>query len=274
MPWTDEEVRQLFREASTGIGGCPPAETLARAMAGSLPRDEAEAVADHLAECADCAEDAQALRNLESWAERATLEGATPGRPTREVVVRRWYAHPLAAVAATLLLATGALSAGLLRTRAESHDAQAALQARLDESTRGADALRAELDRLRAGSPAAPAPSGSQAVPNVAIVDLLPAGSERGGADVPSAPTGSWLVVAVLTVPSDTPRYEDYAVEVWHGPRMDYRGLGFVRSREDTFTVALPSGLLEPGVNRIRLLGVRAGRSLPIEEYALRLHRS
>jgi hypothetical protein len=83
MPWTDEDVRQLFREASTGLGGCPPAETLARAMSGSLPRDEAEAMADHLAECADCAEDAQALRNLESWAERATLEGATPGRATR-----------------------------------------------------------------------------------------------------------------------------------------------------------------------------------------------
>ena len=269
MPWTDEEVRQLFREASTGIGGCPPAETLARAMSGSLPRDEAEAVADHLAECADCAEDAQALRNLESWAERATLEGATPGRPTREVVVRRWYSQPLAAVAATLLLATGALSVGLLRTRAQSLDAQAALQARLDESTRGADALRAELDRRL--PPDAPTPPASQVVPNVAIVDLLPSGATRGETTAASAPAGAPLVVGVLTVPGDTPRYEDYVVEVWHGSRMAYRGVRFVRSREDTFTVALPSGLLEPGVNRIRLLGVRAGRSLPIEEYALRL---
>ncbi len=274
MPWTDAEVRQLYREASTGIGGCPPAETLARAMSGSLPRDEAEAVADHLAECADCAEDAQALRNLESWAERATLEGATPGRPTREVAMRRWHSHPLAAVAATLLVATAALSAGLLRTRAQSHQAQAALQERLDEAARGADELRAEVDRLRSRAGVAPAAPGAQAVPNVRIVDLLPAGSERGGADVPSAPMGSWLVVGVLTVPSDTPRYEDHAVEVWHGPRMVFRGVGFVRSREDTFTVALPSGLLQPGVNRIRLLGVRAGRIVPIEEYALRLPNS
>jgi hypothetical protein len=273
MPWTDEEVRQLFREASTGIGGCPPAETLARAVSGSLPREEAEAVADHLAECADCAEDAQALRNLESWAERATLEGATPRRPTREVAARRWYSHPLAAVAATLLVATTALSAGLLRTRAQSQEAQAALQARLHEAVRDAAALRAELDRRRSGSAVAVAP-GAQPLPNVVIVDLLPAGSERGGADVPSAPMGSWLVVCVLTVPSDTPRYEDHVVEVWHGPRMAHRGVGFVRSREDTFTLALPAGLLEPGVNRIRLLGVRSGRTVPIEEYALRLPKS
>jgi hypothetical protein len=136
MPWTDEEVRELVRGSSTGIGGCPPAETLARAMAGALPRDEAEAMADHLAECADCAEDAQALRNLESWAERATLEDASPGRHTREIARSHWTSQRLAAVAATLLVATAGLAVGLWRVRAQGLEAQAALQARLDESTR------------------------------------------------------------------------------------------------------------------------------------------
>lgn len=274
MPWTDDEVGELVRESSTGMGGCPPAETLARAMSGDLPRDESEAVADHLADCADCAEDAQALRNLESWAGRATLEGASPGRRTREIATRRWTSHPLLAVAATLAVATAALSIGYVRMRDQGQQAQAALQARLDESTRTQRQLRAELGLLRARPEAAPASSGPQAVPNVAIVDLLPAGAARGEASGATVPAGAPLIVGVLTVPSDAPRYEDYAVEVWHGGRMAYRGRGFVRSREDTFTVALPAPLLSRGENRIRLFGLRAGRSLPIQEYALRLPNS
>jgi cell division protein FtsB len=270
MPWTDEEVRELVRQSSTGTGGCPPAETLARAMSGSLPRDESEAMADHLGECADCAEDAQALRNLESWAERATLEDATPGRHTREVARRHWTSHPLAAVAATLLLAIAGLSFGLWRVRTQGLQAQAELQASLDASARTQNDLRAELDRLRAGPDVAPGPSEPQAVPNVAIVDLLPAGASRAGGSVAAVPEGAPLVVGVLTVPSDTPRYEGYAVEVWRGARIAYRGQGFVRSREDTFTIALPAALLARGENRVRLLGLRAGRSTPIEEYALR----
>jgi hypothetical protein len=270
MPWTDEDVGQLVRESGKGIGGCPPAETLARAMSGDLPRDESEAVADHLAECADCAEDVQVLRSLESWAGRAALEGASPGRRTREIATRRWRSRPLLAIAATLFVAASALSIGLFHLRDRDRAAQAALQARLDQSARTESELRVELDRLRAGSGLAPAPAES-ALPNVAIVDLLPAGASRGQAAGETAPTGAPLIVGVLTVPGDAPRYGDYVVEVWHGGRMTYRGQGFVRSREDTFTVALPVSLLAPGENRIRLLGMRAGRAVPIEEYALRL---
>jgi hypothetical protein len=271
MPWTDEQVRQLVREASVGIGGCPPAETLVRAMSGDLPSDKAEAVADHLAECADCAEDAQAVRNLESWAGRASLEGASPGRQTREVVTRRWTSHPLTGIAATLFVATTALSIGLYRTRGQGLEERAALQAQLDASTRTESQLRAEVDRLRAQpGPLAAAPEREpRPLPNVAIVDLLPAGASRGG-DSASAPARAEWIVGVLTVPGDTPRYADYAVEVWHGGGMAYRGQGFVRSPEDTFTIALPASLLARGTNRIRLLGLRAGRSVPIEEYALR----
>jgi hypothetical protein len=181
----------------------------------------------------------------------------------------------LLAVAATLFVATSVLSVYLLHLREEGRDAQAALQARLDESARTASELRAELERVRVRPdiivPRAPAPT---ALPNVAIVDLLPAGASRGQASADAVPAGASLVVGVLTVPGDTPRYDDYGVEVWQGTRMAYRGLGFVRSREDSFTVALPTPLLAPGINRIRLLGVRAGRSVTIEEYALRLPNS
>ena len=103
--WTDEELRLIVRETSDGIGGCPPAETLARAMSGTLPRDESQAVAGHLAECADCAEDAQGLRALESWAVRAELEGASPGRRSEEIAPRPWSSHPLLGLASALFVA-------------------------------------------------------------------------------------------------------------------------------------------------------------------------
>ena len=228
----EEEVRQLARDSSVGIGGCPPAEMLARAMSGSLTGDESQAVADHLAECADCAEDAQALRNLESWAERATLEGASPGRQTREVATGRWTNKPLLGVAAALFVTAAILSVRLFRV-------------------------------------------GDQVLPNVAIVDLLPAGASRGGESATAtAPAGAPLIVGVLTVPGDTHRFEDYVVEVWHGGRLAHRGQGFIRSPKDTFTVALAPPLLAHGENRIRLLGLRAGAAVPIEEYALRIPRS
>jgi hypothetical protein len=277
MPWTDEQVRDLVRESSVGIGGCPPAETLTRAVSGDLPRDQAGAVADHLSECADCAEDAQAVRSLQSWAGRAALDGASPGRRTQEIFPRRWTSRPLLAIAAALLVATTALSIALWRERDRGREAQAALQARLDRGARDERRLRDELLRLHARADAVPPVPASQPtpIPNVAIVDLLPAGASRSGASgAATVPAGAALVVCVLTVAGDTARYEDYAVEVWHGGRMAYRGQGFARSREDMFTVALPAPLLARGENRIRLLGLRGGRPVPLEEYALRIRDS
>lgn len=271
MPWTDQEVSDVVREASRGFGGCPPAETLARAMSGDLPRDKAALVADHLAECAECAEDAQALRSLESWAERATIDGATPSRRTREVVTRRWTSNPLVGVAAALFVATTAVSVGLFQVRRQARQDQAALEARLDASATAQTQLRAELERLRA-QPAGTASSVPRAFPNVAIVDLLPAGGTRSsGPATDAVPAGTALVVGVLTAPAGAPRYADYTVEVWNGGKLAYRGQGLLRSPEDTFTVALPSELLAPGPNRVRLLGQRAGRLVPIEDYTLRL---
>lgn len=282
MSWTDQEVRDLFREAHTGTGGCPPAETLARAVSGDLAREAADQVADHLVECADCAEDAQSLRTLEPWADRAALaDRPAPGRRTREIAARRWAWHqPLTAVAAGLLVATLGLTGGLLHVRAQGQEALAALQAQLQEHSLNESELRAEVQRLRArpDAPAVTVPaadSGLRALPNVAIVDLLPAGATRGSGAAPEpVPAGSSLVVGVLTVPGDTPAYSDYVVEVRHDGRLAYRGQGFVRSRDDTFTIALPTGLLGRGENRILLLGLRAGRSVTIEEYTLRLSQS
>jgi cell division protein FtsB len=272
MSWTDQEVRQVVKDASRGFGGCPPAETLARAMSGDLPRDKAALVADHLGDCAECAEDAQALRSLESWAERATIDGASPSRRTREVVTRRWTSNPLVGVAAALFVATTALSIGLFQVRSQARQDQAGLQERLAASATAETQLRAEVERLRA-QPEGTEPSREPgAVPNVAIVDLLPAGGTRSaGSAADAVPAGSALVVGILTAPAGAPHYADYTVEVWNGGKLAYRGQGFVRSPEDTFTIALPAALLAPGPNRVRLLGQRSGRLVPIEDYTLRL---
>jgi hypothetical protein len=272
MSWTDAEVQAVFRDGVESVGGCPPAETLARAMSGDLPREQANLVADHLSECPDCAGDVQALRNLEPWAERTTFEGASPERHTREVARRHWVKHPLAAVAAVLLAATAATTIGLVRARSQGRADQAALQAKVDESATAAAQLRAELTRARTVTPPGPTSAATGAVPNVAIVDLLPSGATRSGAaDASTVPAGAPLVVAVLTAPSGTARFAGYTIEVWNGGKLAWRGQGLVRSAEDTFTVALPAHLLAPGPNRVRLLGQRQDRLVPIEDYTLRL---
>jgi RNA polymerase sigma factor (sigma-70 family) len=97
--WHADEIAWAFRSGTANGGGCPPAETLARAMAGDLVRAPALAVADHLAACAECCQDAQALRPLRPWLERATAVAGAPVRPAspalharlRRFAFRSWW---------------------------------------------------------------------------------------------------------------------------------------------------------------------------------------
>lgn len=87
--WHPDEVASLFRSGTAHAGGCPPAETLARAMTGDLTGAPARAAADHLAGCLECCQDAQALRPLAPWTERASaVVGAPPPRPTPALAAR------------------------------------------------------------------------------------------------------------------------------------------------------------------------------------------
>ena len=97
--WHADEIAWAFRSGTANGGGCPPAETLARAMAGDLGRAPALAVADHLAGCAECCQDAQALRPLRPWIERAATVADAPARPAspalharlRRLAFRSWW---------------------------------------------------------------------------------------------------------------------------------------------------------------------------------------
>jgi RNA polymerase sigma factor (sigma-70 family) len=97
--WHADEVAWVFRSGTANGGGCPPAETLARAMAGDLGRTPVLAVAEHLSACAECCQDAQALRPLRSWLERAATVAGAPARPAtpalharlRRFAFRSWW---------------------------------------------------------------------------------------------------------------------------------------------------------------------------------------
>jgi RNA polymerase sigma factor (sigma-70 family) len=98
--WHTDELASLFRTATASGGGCPPAETLVRAMTGDLSGAPASAVADHLAACAECCQDTQALRPVLPWSERATaIAAAAPVRPEapplaarlRRFAFRSWW---------------------------------------------------------------------------------------------------------------------------------------------------------------------------------------
>jgi RNA polymerase sigma factor (sigma-70 family) len=97
--WHADEIAWVFRSGTANGGGCPPAETLARALAGDLGRASALAVADHLAACAECCQDAQALRPLRPWIPRAAAVADAPALPAppafharlRRFAFRSWW---------------------------------------------------------------------------------------------------------------------------------------------------------------------------------------
>ena len=87
--WHADEIASLFRSATAGAGGCPPGETLARAITGDLSGGPAAAAAEHLAGCAECCQDAQAVRPLVAWIERASaVVGAPARRPSPPLTER------------------------------------------------------------------------------------------------------------------------------------------------------------------------------------------
>lgn len=97
--WHADEIAWAFRSGTANGGGCPPAETLARATGGDLGRAPALAVAEHLATCAECCQDAQALRPLRPWIDRAASIAGAPARPAspalharlRRLAFRPWW---------------------------------------------------------------------------------------------------------------------------------------------------------------------------------------
>lgn len=109
-PRPAEDLIRAFRSRTdlSGDGSaCPLAETIWESAAGTLTRQDNEAVVDHTAGCAGCATAWRLARELQenAFAER---------RPSMRSVGRRWF--PLAA-AASLVLALSSVMVFQLRDR-------------------------------------------------------------------------------------------------------------------------------------------------------------
>jgi hypothetical protein len=251
MTLDDASLARLRRDhtrASAMREGCLDANTLGRAAHGELTADERGPVVDHLASCADCAEELQLIAPLVGWAERSA---APFGRHVDEPATPAW----LYAAAAVLALACAGLlfwNTGLRRERAE-------LMARLEAPP---------PVEVPATPPSAPAVAHA----NVAIVDLQPdalrgSASERAAASVPAE---AELVTLILN--SDAQGSGEYAIDILDATgRSVWRANAVTKSRFNTFTIALSPRLL--GAGTYRLLIIHAGMSGPetVGSYPLRI---
>ena len=77
MRLDSEGLRELYQRETArsnrrSSGNCLTEDMLARAAAGELKQSERESVADHLANCSDCAKEYLAIKSLRSWADEGS----------------------------------------------------------------------------------------------------------------------------------------------------------------------------------------------------------
>jgi TolA-binding protein len=110
---TDESSLKSIRSHETRARSredCLSADVLAAIAAGQLSGSDRDRAADHLASCADCAEELQLLQPLQAWSERtAAAYGREPQTKTRSTWISAWQ---LAAV--TVVIAV--VGVGIYRT--------------------------------------------------------------------------------------------------------------------------------------------------------------
>lgn len=252
---------------------------MTRAAAGELSRSEREMIADHLALCSDCAQEYRLLRRLKP------LVTTQPGWPRRLIGA---FSPGLAAyaVATALLVLSLACAVWVIMLRREN----ARMTARLEEQLSNRDQIsqslaetrrqleevmrRAEEQRKEIAEMRRSVDDLSQPQVNVPIADLElqdVRGGAGGGVSTVAAPAGANLFLLILHVAGGPP-FSDYALEISDGQgQRVWRARGLRRSQEDTFTVALQRRLLPAGQYRLRLFGLRAGKSESVGDYTLRV---
>jgi anti-sigma factor RsiW len=302
--------QQQTARPAAGRAQCLSEEAMTRLAAGEMNRSERELMADHLAACSDCAEEYRLLRELEPWAARtaSSAYGSEPvissadrlisHRPgwSQRLIVRFSSSFPTYAAAAALLVISLASAAWITSLKRENAQLTARTTARmtarlneqlaeqeqaasgrlaearrqLDETTRRVEQQQTEIAELHRGIDDLSKPQ-----VNVPITDLEEQGSRRNGpAEVQTVtvPAGANIFTLILHVSDKTP-FPDYALEaIDGGGRRVTRVTKLRKSQLDTFTVALPLRLFSPGLYRLRLYGLRPGRSDHVAEYQVRLN--
>jgi hypothetical protein len=311
MKLTSEELRRLYqRQTTRSVAGrvdCLSEGAMTRAAVGELSQAEREMVADHLTACSDCAQEYRLLRRLKPLTGRAGVsadEGDSvvepamgePDEEGRVVVTQPGWPRRLTnlffprlatyVIIAALLFISLACVAWVISLRRENLRMTARLEdqlsnrdqtsqslaetrRQLEEVTRRAEEQQKEIAEMRRSVDDLSRPQ-----VNVPITDLE-LQNVRGGAGsavtTVTAQADANLFMLILHIAAES-AFSDYALEVLDGQgRRVWRAQGLRRSQADTFTVTLQRRLLPAGQYRLRLYGLRAGRSEAIGDYAIRV---
>lgn len=255
MTRSDEEVRRAWQAAATPPSreSCLSSDEVTELAFGARAD---RAAADHVMNCAPCAEEIRAVREAAAAAgQLVTPAPALAGRAEQM------------AIAALLVLALGLGALSLVqRQRTE------ALEDRV-----------AELQRAGQQRPTVIAPPATSAPPpvaapaawvNIAIVDLEPGFDRTRGAGQTAAiaPLPNAAAYTFVMTIDPQPAHEDYTLEIADAKgTILFSARGVQRSAQDTFTLGLERRLLPAGVHRVDLFGVDDARRTKIASYSVRV---
>ncbi len=298
MRMSDAELKALYQASTTRAAAprsaCPPQDDLVALVAGISDRELRDRIADHVMACADCAQEIRLLRSLTSRAAdivsplvpdrgRLDLEALrqADGGTRRRFGPMLLPARVPLAIAASLLIAIVGLGVAFLSVGWDSQRLRADLAGRdealanarrdLAQTARRAEDSAAQVAALRRNLETLQQPQA-----NVPIIDLDPRDALRGAVERPQktvevAP-GASAVVLILNIVGEV-SYPDYALEILDATgSVIWLGRGLERSPLNTFTVTVPRVLIDTGLYRFKLYGVRDGDRRLIQDYAVRFH--
>jgi hypothetical protein len=311
MKLTSEELRTLYQEQTarshTDRADCLSEETMIDAAEGKLSRSEREKIAGHLMACSDCAEEYRFLRELKPWADQAADSASwsasvirpvklSPDKDDRAILpqtnwIKRFFdsvSPGLAAstIAAALLVISLACVIWAVLLRRENARITAQLNEQRVASDRGTDSLaetrrqleetgrRAEEQQREIAELRRSIEDLSQPQVNVPITDLM-IDSARGKApgDITTVivPAGANIFTLILNGANEL-SFPNYALEILdtRGQRL-FRVEGLRKSEAGNFIVSLSRRLLPAGRYRLRLYGLRAGKTEPVGDYFMRV---
>jgi len=286
----DERLREIFQIAhdpGDDRSTCPSSEALARLAAGEASAEDRAVIARHLMSCSACSTE---------FREAAELPHRIHKSPSGKIRPFARVASFALAAAALLLLFIGGWALSLLR---QNHDLSSQLaQSRgmrpvatdgseveqlRRESARQCERiarLEAEASRPAAptvvaplpGAPSIAASSVAASFVNVPIIDLDPSavlrGESRDEREV-AFPSGAAMATLILNTRVSA-RYDDYSVTMTdRSGNVLWTSSGLIRSPDDTFTLMISK--LPDGHYKLSLAGLRGGKKVPLESYAIRI---
>ena len=315
MQLSDDELKSLWqqetRRAAAGRTACLSAELLVRAGEGQLTAAERARVTNHLAECADCAEEYRLARSVNEWAAQSA-DHYVPAFPTSVVPLtpppnlwqrlagqlgRLSSLGPRAvALTAALLLFSLALGIWLLTLKRENR----VLVAQLDQQRNAAAdkaALRTRIEELQRQQSALNAQAAGQAAlqaeneklkrelaelsqPQLDLpqIDVDPHGDTRGtssgGKDTVTAINVPALATSfTVNLPgAGSKPFPNYLIELLDAKTNKVVWSGQRRQdKETTFTLTLVKRNLPAGKYRIKVSGLSGKRREPIYNYDIRV---